>query len=272
MKLTEQEADLFYKLSWSLHFYINQKLDIITVKSQEDYAGLETEDKWKVRNALYEHCHLIDDYVEENPQNFPSDQLMQVLEWKQFIKADFLIERILKNYAVFIAAEADETVYAVLGIQTELSEIIPKQALPTRVQAVLLPFAGKIIYDGLLNHYNVYFGSGIKKRLKETYLKAKQNERIVESLGKQKVVARENPILEKSWKIEFDGLEKIARKLRSGKNQPPLYSPVFSIIKASIALGGLVISGSNNKTELWKAYDVLVRALNKFNTILDRTD
>ncbi|NOR81387.1 MAG: hypothetical protein GQ529_11250, partial [Methyloprofundus sp.] len=64
MKLTEQEAALFYELSWSLHFYVNQKLDIIAVKSQEDYASLETEDKWKVRNALYEHSHLIDDYVE----------------------------------------------------------------------------------------------------------------------------------------------------------------------------------------------------------------
>ncbi len=30
-----------------------------------------------------------------------------------------------------------------------------------------------------------------------------------------------------SWKIEFDGLDKIARKLRSGKDQPPLYSPIF---------------------------------------------
>ncbi|NOQ14455.1 MAG: hypothetical protein GQ583_08285 [Methyloprofundus sp.] len=272
MKLTEQEADLFYKLSWSLHFYINQKLNIVAAKCLEDYADLTTEDKVKVRNALYEHSHLIDDYVAENPQNFSHEHLMQVLEWKKFIKGDFLIERLLKNYAVFIAAETDETVYAVLGIQTELSEIVPKHALPTRVQAVLLPFAGKIIYDGLLNHYNVYFGSGIKKSLKETYLKAKQNQRIIESLGKQKVIHKEKPVLEKTWDTELNGLEKIARKLRSGKNKPPLYSPVFSIIKASIALGSLVISGSNNKTALWKAYGVLVRALNKFHTILDRMD
>jgi len=272
MKLTEQEAELFYKLSWSLHFYVNQKLDIVAVNCLEDYANLDAEDKVKVRDALYEHSHLIDDYVAENPHNFSSEQLSQVLEWKQFLKGDFLIERILKNYAVFIAAETDETVYAVLGIQTELSEIIPKQALPTRVQAVLLPFAGKIIYDGLLSHYNIYFGSGIKGSLKNSYLKAKQNQRIVESLGQQKVVDREKPVLEKSWKIEFDGLEKIARKLRSGKDQPPLYSPVFSVIKAAIALGGLVIAGPNNKTALWKAYAVLVRALNKFHTILDRMD
>jgi hypothetical protein len=40
---------------------------------------------------------------------------------------------------------------------------------PTLLETTLLPFEGKIIYDSLLRGYNVYFGSGIRSSLNETY-------------------------------------------------------------------------------------------------------
>jgi len=53
---------------------------------------------------------------------------------------------------------------------------------PSAVKATLLPFEGKIIYDSLLESYNVYFGSGVRADLNETYKAAKERGTLLTSL------------------------------------------------------------------------------------------
>ncbi len=50
------------------------------------------------------------------------------------------------------------------------------------VQAVLLPYKDKIIYDGLLTTYNISFGPGIRHSLNESFKEAKERHGIVTSL------------------------------------------------------------------------------------------
>ena len=170
MKLTEQEADLFCKLMWPLQLYVNQKLNIISgIENIEDYMNLDMEDKMEVREALYGNSHLIDNYIQENPQNFSNDELACIADWKNFISGDFYIERLLKKYTIFIGS--DDKVYGAYSLHTALEDIINKRDTPVLVKAVLLNFSGKVIYDGILQHYNVYFGSGVRGNLKESYLK-----------------------------------------------------------------------------------------------------
>lgn len=45
-----------------------------------------------------------------------------------------------------------------------------------------MSFKGKIVYDGLLNGYNISFGGGIKRMLTERYRQAKVRQGIVTSL------------------------------------------------------------------------------------------
>lgn len=69
MKLSEQDAKLFFDLMWALQYFVNQKLKILNgVKSFADYAGSSTENKLEVRKALYADKKLIDSFVQENPQ------------------------------------------------------------------------------------------------------------------------------------------------------------------------------------------------------------
>jgi hypothetical protein len=70
--------------------------------------------------------------------------------------------------------------YGVLGLTDGLDEIIDPDFLPVAVKAVLLPFKGQIIYDGLFNTYSVSFGSGIRGDLNQTYQRVKQTEGITE--------------------------------------------------------------------------------------------
>ena len=50
------------------------------------------------------------------------------------------------------------------------------------VNATLLPFKDKIVYDGILQFYSIYFGSGIRGSIKTDYNEAKTKYGIVTSL------------------------------------------------------------------------------------------
>jgi hypothetical protein len=263
MILTEPECKLFYDLTWSLQYYVNQKLNIIIIpeiKSLDDYIALEMEQKVLVRNALYENIGLIDNYINDNPQKFSAEELAEVRSWKYFVKDKFYIERYLKKYSIFIGSE--HKVYAVYGVSQPLNDLIDKSYLPHMVETVLLPFANKIIYDGLLAHYSVHFGRNITSELKDFYLMAKNNGEIIESLINETKKSVE-PKMIKNWQAEMQELSKIAQGLRGGQGQPALYSPVFSLIKAAIELGELTTAVPQDTDALWKAYNRIQRALDK---------
>ena len=68
------------------------------------------------------------------------------------------------------------------GIQDALEDVIPSYALPLMVEAILLPFKGRIIYDGLLQSYSVVIGGGIQSDLDHAYTVAKHKDRIITTL------------------------------------------------------------------------------------------
>jgi hypothetical protein len=271
MKLSEQDTKLFFQLMWALQFYVNQTLKIHDIKCIDDYAASATDQKVKVREALYENIELIDSFVQENPQNFSAENLAIISKWKKFIKGSFFIERLLKKYAVFMQ---DEKVYAVLGLSQSFDQLTYNANLPLYVDTVLLPFKDKIIYDGLLRIQNIYFGGGIKRSLKETYMRAKQNNRIIDSLEKSQ--AENQNILEpkslKDWKPELEELALKAKKLKGSVESPAIYSPAFSLVKASIEFAKLAVLDANDQEGLYKALQKVRRAFNKSNTVLYREE
>jgi hypothetical protein len=272
MKLPEQDAKLFVNLIWALQYFVNQELKILThVKSLDDYTVCSTEEKIEVRNALYADTKLIDYFIQKNPQNLSKENLSIVSNWKNYIKGDFHIERFLKRYAIFIKG-AD--VYGVLGLNQGFDELIHRSRLPLYVQTVILPFKGKIVYDGLFQAYNFYFGGGIKRELKESYMRAKQNNRIIESLeATQEGTQRKKPSKPlKNWMPELNELADKAKKLHGSINHPAIYSPAFSLVKASIEFAQLAVSDSADLDHLYKSLRKAERALRKSNTVLNREE
>lgn len=274
MKVTTEEANLFFELMWLLQYYVNNKLNIIkNIKTLEEYKELPQEKKFKVREAVYKNPNLLDDYISNNPNNLITDQLSIIKEWKGFKIGDYYIERYLKNYAVFIG---NKNVYGVLGLHSSIDEIFPKFYLPLYVKTVLLPFKGKIVYDGLMQSYNILFGGGIKRNLKETYLRAKQKGKIIFSLGKpiskqghgkEKAVSQQ-----KDWSKEIEQLISISKKLKGGTDQFILNSPVFSLVKVSIDLANQAVIQSSDVDTLIKELKKVEKAVNKIKNILYRFD
>jgi len=274
MKVSDKDAELFFDLMWGLQYFVNHKNKIHThIKSLEEYIDCSTEVKMEVRIALYSNITIIDSYVEENPQKLSADKLEIISAWKNFVQGDFLIERYLKRCAMFIE---NDTVYGVLGLHQSVEDIIPRYRLPMNVEAVLLPFKGKIIYDGLFQARNIFFGGGIKGDLKETYMRAKQNNRIIESFD---TATKKSPKKEankqkssKDWTPELNALAKASKKLRGKATDPAIFSPAFSLLKASIEFAQIAVLDVNNQEDLHKALDKVRRAYNKSNTVISRQE
>lgn len=272
MYLAEADAALFYKLMFGLQFYVNQQLNLQSkAKTQEAYNKLDQQAKLKVRNAVYEHPALIDAFLKENPANLTAEELAIVAEWKNFVAGDFFIERYLKKYSIWIGDGSPAKVYGVLGITQSIEEIIDRSYLPLRVQSVLLPFKGQIIYDGLLIPYNILFGSGIKAELKEEYLAAKQNGRILETLTPS-AASTTAPAAKprRDWREEIAEIVKRTGQLK-GQNVP-VQSEAFGLLKAAAELVQVAVQQADHQTELEKQHKKVQRALDKLEAVLYRME
>lgn len=275
MKLNTKESELFFELTLALQLYVNIKKEIIAdVHSIDAYLELPEEEKHLVRESMYDSPELIDAYISENPDKFDNEKLKIIKEWKNCVRGDFYIERYLKDYAIFI--DRNNNAYGVLALHQGFNEIFPKNYLPIFIKTVLLPFKGKIIYDGLMRTYNIHFGGGIKRSLKETYMKARQNEKIIKTLGKDEISNSNKPakskVQQNDWSKEMAQLGLIAKKLKGGANQPVINSSVFNLIKASIELANQAVVNSSDVDTLIKELRKVKRAANKFETILFRME
>ena len=119
MILPPGEAKLFFKLMLALQFYANQNLNVLTdISSFAEFQNASINEKYEVHKALFQNARLFDDFIDENPRDFPMKDLALISKWKNFIEGEFFIERHLKNHAVFISDE--NQVFAVTSLTDAL--------------------------------------------------------------------------------------------------------------------------------------------------------
>lgn len=182
MKLSQEDVELFYKLYHSLQFYVNQKLKVADdIKSPEELFKCTIEQIKKLREGLYENPKVIDSFIAENPMNFTPDELKVIGSWKDSVKDELLVWRYLKNYTIFLDINEPPKAYGVVALNSSFEEMIGSD-LPVMVDAVLLPFKNRIVYDGILPYYQVHFGGGMRRNFNDSYQEAKFRYGIITSL------------------------------------------------------------------------------------------
>ena len=182
MLLTPPEAELFFKLHKSLMFFVNQQLHVLpNIDSIKKYSRLRPNARMKVHRAFLDEIDLIEKFIDENPFAFSDDELDVVHSWHHLESGQFLIFRELKKYTVFLSIEKRPIAYGVLAL-TEPFEDLVGPYLPVLTETTLLPFRDKIIYDGLLNSFNLSFGGEYRRSFKDNYNSAKRRWGIVTTL------------------------------------------------------------------------------------------
>jgi hypothetical protein len=152
--------------------------------------------------------------------------------------------------------------------------LIHRSHLPLYVKTVLLPFQGKIVCDGLFEIYNLYFGGGIKRSLKETYMRAKQNHRIIDTLEPspqkaQKGKARQAP---QNFAAELNDLAARAKKLRGSADDPAIFKEAFSLVRAGIEFAQQAVTDPSDWVVLQQSLKKVRRAYSRTNTTLFREE
>ena len=182
MNLQPDECDQFYRIWWSLLSYVNKQTKLLNdFLSHIGDGNVNQQDAAILRDALWASDHLLQDFVNSNPDNLLEADLELAASWENRVSTKFFIMRHLKKYSLFLDDSGDPIVYGVIGIISPIDEILPF-APPIMVNAVLLPFGKKIIFDSLLNSYPVRFGGGIRKSLNNQLRQAQESRGVITSL------------------------------------------------------------------------------------------
>ena len=99
--------------------------------------------------------------------------------------------------------------------------------------------------------------------MKEIYLRAKQRGEIILSLEEDKRTKKPKNIKVRDWQPELEALLKEAKKLRGGSGQPAIYSPAFSLVKASLQLALVGATEPENADKLYKELQKVERILRR---------
>jgi len=182
MILTPAESERFYRIWWPLLSYVNTRTNLVADLPKTLEAGsLNPQDAGKIRDALWASPEYLQGFVDDNPGGLPEEDLALAASWSHRVAGDFIIMRHLKKHSIFLMDSAQPAAFGVVGIISPIDDVLPF-APPVMVKAVLLPFAGKIIYDSLIAHYPVSFGGGIRQGFAQSLRAATELGGLVTSL------------------------------------------------------------------------------------------
>ena len=138
-------------------------------------------DAFKIRDALWSSPEFLRGFVETNPAGLTEEDLALAASWERRISGDFIIMKHLKKHSVFLLNSNKLVAFGVLGLMSPLDEVLPYSP-PVMVKAVLLPFEGKITYDGLVSPYSIHFGGSIRRDFTQSLRTAMELNGLIVSL------------------------------------------------------------------------------------------
>ena len=181
MTLNKEEVRKFFKLWFEILTFTNHKYELFP-KVDVITQNLEMNIYVTLRDKLWEDEKLLDEYLLQAGVFHTPDEIEIIQSWKRRLKGDYYLIKHLKRYSVFMNAKDDKRLYGVIGISDPIKKTLADKSLPIALKAVFLPFAGKIIYDGVFSVYPVTIGPGIKASFHEEYMQIKKESGIITTL------------------------------------------------------------------------------------------
>jgi hypothetical protein len=180
MNLNEEEYVQFLTIHKQLLFFAGKMGNFVDDEVIfNEFSIWEAKRFIPIREALYKDDIILNAFVNMNPFKLPAEDLEIAKRFKHHKKGTFYIYKMLKKHNVFLG---DKYAYAVSALADSLDYVMGGMPVPIMVEAVLLPYKDKIVYDGFLIPYSIRFGGGIKSRLKGDYDKAIARYGLIETL------------------------------------------------------------------------------------------
>ena len=248
---------------------MSRQLEVLPeVQSAQEYAALPLSGKITVRDALWKNPKWINSYLVSSPEHLSDIEGKIISSWNRFIADRFQIFRFLKDHTIFIGQQSK--VFGVVELNNSLADMFAGQPMPILVETVLLPFNGQIIYDGILRPYNMVFGKGIRSDLNETYMKAKQNGRIITTLEPEATAVLQDGIppegTNKEWVAITEEIVKATERMRGGS---AIQSASLTLLRTSARVTEAALKRLNEE-DLWQLTHQAKKALHRLQTVLER--
>lgn len=199
MLLSKEDAQLVSRLHCALMQFVNDKLGVIGPRGVPvEYDTLRPEQRVKVVQGFLERMDLLDAFVAKNPASFSEAELEIVKSWRHRVAGRFIALRQLRKHMILLACDGSRAVYAVTGLIDPIPRVIGR-SLPAMVEMVLLPFRGKIVYNGIVATISATFGTGARRGFEEQLRAAKAAKSVVTALSQEPLdVADTRPKANKS--------------------------------------------------------------------------
>ncbi|MFH1072059.1 MAG: hypothetical protein V1743_01365 [Nanoarchaeota archaeon] len=190
-RLSPPDAKLFHKLMDALLFYANSTVQVMkNCPTKEAFFKHDIEKTVPLREKMFsKDSQIMESFIKENPEHFNSEELNIISSWKVSKEGKFFLVKHTKEHALLLSSK-EQKVYGVLGITDSFSEKFNGFA-PVMMKIRLLPFKGKIIYEGIFFPYQVSFGGGMRSSLKVETEAAIQKYGIITSLDVQ-IIEKKN--------------------------------------------------------------------------------
>jgi hypothetical protein len=205
MRLPPPDTERFYRIWFALLASVNEQLHLVRrFPAKPALGSVEPEVAIKIRDALWANDAVRERFIAANPAHLSPADLALVASWQHRVAGPFVVLRSLAKYTIFLSETTPAHAYGVLGLVSPIEETLPLP-MPLYVEAVLLPFEGQIIYDGLLTSYPVMLGAGIRRELQELYRNLQEREGVITNLVPEEqaatLAAQRQAILARNRKV-----------------------------------------------------------------------
>ena len=182
-RMTLEDVGKYYELFNKLMVFVQndyadkngkEKLtELFTLKFDGTYAGrdylIENGEMVNIVEHLNSNRDLITRFIEAKQDELDDKELEVYKEWENFISAECMILQTHNDSEVLAWDMAANKVYLVYGLYDPLASLLPR--LPFYADMVLLPFKGRIVFNGLLMGKDIEYGKNILRTLIELYKK-----------------------------------------------------------------------------------------------------
>ena len=186
MVLDRNDAEEIFHLFSALDAYVNSRLKLVDgCRTPAQIRSANNTTLHKIRSALWANLDLLTEFVTDNPSGLTAAELAQVAAWQHAVVGKFYVERSLKQGAILVAATGPTSVYSVLGLTESIEDVLDRGSgvgLARIITTTLVPFKGRIVYDGFVVIAQVSFGPGIRAQYRDAYLRAKERGAVITSL------------------------------------------------------------------------------------------